>query len=506
MASRLLTLYVDGQPRRYTTAATAETVEGEVYQPGLQLGGVEVHGLGSVSVTIDDPAVDWASLLLAMRPPPQWRATLAWADASGAVPLVEGVATIGTVEQETVLPVSVDPSIVPGARMVPDPTQATIAAGDYPSDGHTSPSYTQDESTIGAVYPRVYGAPGLSAMEAGATTGGPTTTAYRVEVGLGALNLRPARIVIASPPTAASAVTIYDVSGGQDETGGYVSDSVSTAVVEDARGRQVQVVTLDNTVNLGPQAGTRYGLSWDVDDAATDRTADYVVADMLTASGRPVDESRMRLGGALLDVSIESPVDPVGWVLEQLGAVPLFIGRSWAGFYAAFVPIDQQAADMSVTLGAADSHTGITPASPASVASRVLVSYAPIDGQMSRQVLLTPDGGEDGSTSHPACTAAHAAGYDGTVEQQLPAVCDPATARRMAELLAVEHGTPGPAVSITVSDPATVRRLVLRGAPMLLRIASDGTDDAPDLTGRYVAVDRMVVSDTALTITGTVRR
>ena len=75
----------------------------------------------------------------------------------------------------------------------------------------------------------------------------------------------------------------------------------------------------------------------------------------------------------------------------------------------------------------------------------------------------------------------------------------------MAALLAAEYATPGPGVALTVSNPATVRRLLLLGPACVVNVADDGTLDAPSLTGRRIAIDAMTVSDTTLTLTGTVR-
>jgi hypothetical protein len=505
MGSILLVLEVAGQPRRYTSSAEPVTVDGESYAPGLVVGGVAVHALGTTSVTIDDPGEDWPALVLALPCAPRWPAVLYWADAAGRIALQVGHATLGELgTPSTELPLSIDSAQVPGARQVPDPAQATIDAGDWPIQSGPPGAYHQDESSIGAVYPRVYGAPGLDAMVAGAT-GGPVTTAYRVEYGEGAAALAPAYLVVASPPTEATTVTLYDMSAGQDDAGGYLTGTVTLQTVEDGRGRQCQVVDLSGTSNMSISQGSRYGVSWATSDPASERTARYVFSDLLTASGRPVDGARMRLDGLLFDTSIESPVDPVGWLLEQTGGVPLFVGRSAAGFYGRLVPIEQVRADIKLTLQPADTHSGIAPAEPAGVVSSVQVRYAPTDGEVSRSVLLTPTGTEDGASAAPACAVAAAAGYDALMSIELPAVCDPATAGRIAALLAAEYATPGPAVALTVSDPATVRRLLLLGPACLVEVADDGTLDAPSLTGRRIAVDGMTVSDTALTLGGTVR-
>jgi hypothetical protein len=332
-------------------------------------------------------------------------------------------------------------------------------------------------------------------MVAGAT-GGPVTTAYRVETGSGGAAVG-GYIVVASPPTEATTLTLYDQSAGQDDDGSYQTVNLTTSTTTDQRGRQVQVVTIANQPTLiGYTAGTRYGCSWTSD--ATDRSAAFVLGDLLDASGRPVDSARMRLDGLLIDVAIESPVDPLGWILEQTGGVPLFIGRSALGYYARLIPIDQAAPDVTLTLQGADTHSGIAPAEPGGVVSRVQVRYAPADGEMTRTVLLDP------TTSTP-CALAEAGGYDALMSVELPAVCDPATAGRVAALLAAEYATPGPAVALTVSDPATVRRLLLLGPGCLVEVGSDATLDAPSLTGRRIAVDGMTVTDTTLTLAGTVR-
>ena len=497
MGSILLVLEVEGQPRRYTSAAEPVTVGGESYAPGLTVGSVAVHALGSTSVTVDDPHEDWPSLVLSMGTVPRWPASLYWADGAGRIALQVGHATLGELGTPvTELPLSIDSAVVPGARQVPDAAQSTIDAGDWPGPEHASDvRYAQDESSIGATLPRVYGRPGLGSMTAGAT-GGPVTTAYRVETGSGGAAVG-GFIVVASPPTEATTLTLYDQSAGQDDDGAYQTVDLATSTTTDQRGRQVQVVTLAGQATLiGYTAGTRYGCSWTSD--ATDRSAAFVLGDLLDASGRPVDSARMRLDGLLIDVAIESPVDPLGWILEQTGGVPLFIGRAALGYYARLVPIDQAAPDVTLTLQGADTHSGIAPAEPGGVVSRVQVRYAPADGEMTRTVLLDP------TTSTP-CALAEAGGYDALMSVELPAVCDPATAGRVAALLAAEYATPGPAVALTVSDPATVRRLLLLGPGCLIEVGSDATLDAPSLTGRRIAVDGMTVTDTTLTLAGTVR-
>jgi hypothetical protein len=505
VGSILLELQVEGQPRRYTSAAAPVTVSGNTYQPGLQVGAVDVHALSSTSVTVDDPAVDWPALVLAMGTVPRWPATLFWADASGRIALQVGHATLGELGTPVnELPLSIDSSVVPGSRMVPDPATSTIDAGDYPVQSGPPGDYFQDETSIGACYPRVYGSPGLQAMVADAT-GGPVTTAYRVEAGIGAAALGPAFIAVASPPTNATTATLYDMSAGQDEDGTYTTGTATLSVIKDNRGRQVQVCNTVGINNFSRAVGTRYGVSWLTDDPASERDAAYVFTDLLEASGRPVDSARMRLDGLLFDVAIETPVDPIGFLLEQTGGIPLFVGRSGTGFYARIVPIQASADELVLTLQPADTHSGIAPAEPGGIVSRVQVRYAPSDGEMSRTVLLTPSGEEDGATGSPACAVAESAGYDSLLATELAAVCDPGTASRIASLLASEYATPGPAVAVTVSNPASVRRLMLLGPGSLVKIGADETLDRPSLTGRRIAIDAMTATETTLTFAGTVR-
>ena len=499
MGRLLLVLEADGEALRYTSAAQAVTVEGHVYAPGLDVDGVDVHALGSTSVTVNDATKDWPALVLAAGTVPRWPAVLYYADAAGRIALQAGHATLGELGTPvTQLPLTIDSSVVPGARMVPDEAVSSIDAGDYPIQSGPPGAHVQDDSSIGAVYPRIYGAPGLSAMVADAT-GGPVTTAYRVEVGIGAAALGPAFIAVASPPTQATSATLYDTSAGQDEEGNYTTAVATLQTVVDNRGRQVQVTDTLGGTNLSRAAGSRYGVSWLTSDPASNRTASYVFEDLLVASRRPVDAARMRLDGLLFDASIESPVDPIAWLLEQTGGVPLFVGRSAAGFYARLVPIQQRQADASLTLQASDTHTGIATAEPAGVVSRVQVRYAPADGEMSRTVLLT-------STVNSACAVADSSGYDSLMSVELPAVCDPGTASRIASLLASEYATPGPAVAVTVNDSATRRRLMLLGPGCMIAIEADNTLDAPSLTGRRIAVDAMTVTETTLTFAGTVRK
>lgn len=510
MPSLLLELDIQGEVLRYTTADTVQTVRGQDYQPGLQTDAVPVHALGQVSATVLDPHRDWPALVLELATPPRWLGSLYWADDSGRIQLQTGVAIVGELgSPSSVLRLTLDSATVPGARPVPDPALTTITAGDWPAGGHTAVGYSQDTSSIGATMPRVYGAPGLSAMEAGASVGGPTGTAYRVESGIQPADYVGGWIVVASPPTEATSVTLYDVSAGQYEDGQYATATPTLQVVQDAQGRQVQVCTLAGLPYtgkpMGVEAGTRYGVSWSTSDPASSRSAAYVLTDLLEASGRAADTARMELGGLLYDVSIESPTDPLAWVLEQTGGLPLFIGRSALGHYARLVPIDSTQPDLQLTLTLADSHSGIVPAEPAGIVSQVEVTYAPIDGELSRRVWLTATGAEQGAVSDPSCQVAEAAGYDGLLSAELPAVCDPATAQRVAALLAREYATPGHAVSLTITDPSSMRRLLLLGPACLLEVAADDTQDAPDLTGCRIAVDAMTATETAVTLAGTVR-
>ncbi len=506
MASFLLTLTIEGQVRRYTSATSIQTVGGVDYHPGLAEPSAQVHALGTTALEVDDPATDWPALMLALAMPPLWSATLAYADDAGAIPVQVGIAIVRPLGYpSSLLPLTLDSATVPSARLVPDPSRAAIVAGDWPADDHAAPEYLQDEATIGGHYPRVYGAPGLSAMEADASVGGPTAPGYLVEVGQGAPYLKPSRVVIASPPTDATSVIVYDVSAGIGEDGEWTSATVTPETIEDERGRQVQFIDFEGTVNLSPASGTQYGIGWLTSSPATDRAATFVVADLIAASGRPVDEARMRLGGLLLDVAITEPVDPIAWVLEQLGALPLFVGRSASGFYARIVPVDASTADMSISLGPADSYGDIAPADPMTVPSEITVRYGPIDGEVSREVRLTPTGTEAGATASALCSRAFAEGYRQSVEVALPAVCDPATAARVAGIVAQDQCTPGAAVAITVSDPATIRALLLRGPACRLDIAADETVSAIPLAGYQVTVEAMTVTTTDLTMVCTVR-
>jgi hypothetical protein len=507
MPSRRITITVEGQPRRYTTAATAETVDSVVYSPGLTLGAVTVHGVGQVAASIDDPAMDWASLLLAYSVPPAWPCSLSWGTATVSVGLLDAIASVATVSDErTVIGLQLDTETVPGARMVPDPGASLIVAGDSPSDGHAEPFYIQDQESIGQHYPLVYGAPGLGAMEADASIGGPTTVGVLLEVGMGALYLSPTRIAIASPPRASSTVTLYDVSAGQDDTTGeWLSYDQTTAIITDGRGRSVQVVDLEQTPGMSPQPGQQYGIGWSTTDAATDRDAHSIVVDLLRSGGYPVDSARMRLGGLTLDFAIYEPVDPVSWIAQHLGGMALWVGRSTHGFYARIVPVDQQVADMALTLGPTASYGPISIPALSEVASSVQVSYAPINGELSRVAMLTPTGSESGATRSPACARAFAAGHRLTAEVEAPTVCDPTTALRIASIIAADRCTPGGGVVVTVSDPTQIAALLRLGPAVALDITDETVAGAGLLTGRRLVVESMTVTDLALAMVCTIR-
>ena len=157
MGSLLLVLEADGEALRYTSAAQAVTVEGHVYAPGLDVDGVDVHALGSTSVTVNDATKDWPALVLAAGTVPRWPAVLYYADAAGRIALQAGHATLGELGTPvTQLPLTIDSSVVPGARMVPDEAVSSIDAGDYPIQSGPPGAYVQDDSSIGAVYPRIY--------------------------------------------------------------------------------------------------------------------------------------------------------------------------------------------------------------------------------------------------------------------------------------------------------------------------------------------------------------
>ena len=509
MASILLVLDVEGQTRRYTSAASEETVSGETYRPGLQVGSVPQHSLGQTAVSVDDADTDWATTLMGYDLPPLWTASLYYADANGRIQLQTGVARVlGPAPNASLLELTIDSSQVRGSKLVPDPASSLISAGDFPGEDHTSPSYVQDEATIGAYYPRVYGAPGLSAMEADATTGGPTTPAYLVELGVGALNYQGSRVAIASPATPAATITLYDVSSGFDGSG-YKSASVSTQTITDARGREVQVVDFQGLTGIAAVLGTEYGAAWDVSDPATDRRASYVVEDLMRAGNIPVDEARMWLSGLRIDTAITEPVDPVQWVLQHFGALPLVIGRSASGFYARLVPIDQQWTDMDLELTSTDDYDGLQMPDPAQVPSEVLVRYGPIAGELSRTVRLTPTGAEDGATGSPVCAIAFAAGYRGTAEQNLPIVCDPSTAGRVAALIALDRCRPGMQTTLTVSDPTVVRAVLSLGPAFVINITADNTTSptGPGLAGYRLINDAQSVSaEGVLTMTVSVYR
>jgi hypothetical protein len=507
MPAILLTVEVEGQPRRYTTEATAQTVGGLTYEAGLSIGAVQVHGIGSTAATVDDPAMDWAGLLLAYGVPPSWACTLAWTDGTQVIGLAAGIASVSSVSTErTVIELGIDTETISGARMVPDPGASQIVAGDHPADGHALPFYTQDEDSIGTYYPLVYGAPGLDAMEAGADIGGPTVDAVLVEVGMGAPYLSPTRIAIASPPRPTATVTLYDVSAGQDdETGEWLTSVQTTSIVTDARGRAVQVVTLAGATGMAPQAGERYAVGWPTADPATDRDAHSIVVDLLRSGGYPVDVARMRLGGLTLDFAILEPVDPVAWVSQHLGVMPLWVGRSPQGVYARVMPLEQLAADMALTLGPTASYGEISIPDLSEIASSVQVSYGPIAGELSRVARLTPTGSEPSATASPACSRAYAAGHRLTAAVEAPSVCDPATALHIASVIASDRCTPGAGVVVTLVDLDQTAALLRLGPAVALDITDDTTDGAGLLTGRRLVVESMSVSTTSLAMTCTIR-
>ena len=503
MGALLLTIEIEGQPRRYTTEATAQTVGGVTYDPGLEIGSVAVHGIGHTSASIDDPAMDWAVLVLAYGVPPSWPCTLAWTDGSVVIPVSAGIAAVSAVSVErSVVDIAIDTETIPGVRMVPDPSAVQIAAADHPADGHAEPFYTQDQESVGAYYPRVYGAPGIGAMEASATVGGPTAPAVLLEVGMGAPYLSPTRVAIASPPRPTATVTLYDVSAGQDdETGAWLAYDQTTAIITDARGRVVQIVDFNATPNMNPQAGQQYAVGWPVNDPATSRDAASIVIDLLRTAGYPVDAARMRLGGLTLDFALAEPVDAIDWVAQHVGVMPLWIGRSAAGVYARLIPRDGARADMALTLGPNAEYGDISIPALGEIAGSVQVSYGPINGELSRVAWLTPTGAEDGATASPACARAAAAGHRLTASVEAPAVCDPAT----AETIASDRCTPGAGVPVTVSDPVQIRALLRLGPAVALDITDETSDGAGLLTGRRLVVESMSVGTTSLSMTCTIR-
>ena len=517
MASILLTVEVEGAPYRYTTADEPETVAGDIYRPGLDVKSVKLHDLGQTTAKVYDPAEDWPSILLPLSVPPVWPARLSWYDGGEPILLQIGIAKVQPYGRPAGrLGLSIDSATFPGARMVPDSAGSLVVRGDWPSIGHTGVPdefrYGQAEEAIGIYYPRVYGAPGPVAIGPAAAVTSPGSPAYACERfnsvseganGPGAF-YTSLRVVIAAPPSGAASVQFVNVSEGADNNGRWVAVARTPFLVRDLRGRTVEVVDFGGIIGLPWAEDAEWAAAWTPADPATPRDAEYIVADMLRASGRPVDLGRLHLPGFLLDFALVEPVDPIEWSLQHLGSVALYAGRTGSGFYLRLIPVDQVDPDMELLLDASADYGDLSPADPSTIPSDISVRYGVITGETTAEVRLTATGDEDGATRSPMCARAYSAGYRSAVEEEVPAVRDPTTAARIANLIALDRCNPGVATVVDITDEGTIRTLLELGPAHLVRL-TDATDDAVGLTGYLALVESMAVSESALQLTLTVR-
>ena len=529
MRSLLLVLEVGGEALRYTTAPDPQTVDGETYRPGLALEAVSVFALGQTSATITDAAIDWVSVLLGYSGPPVWAASVSWYPGTGdtVYPLQVGLATAdGAGRPVYALTVSIDSSQAAGVRLYPDPSLA-IQPDSYPvRESDTGASFAQQVPTVGAMTPVIYGIPGTDArgLYAGQAIGGPATPAYLAETGVGAPAALQGTIEVAVGEVAASSVKVHNMSYGYrkrgDPRGGTHFATMPVEYRVDGLGRSRAVVIVDADVvraDFYAVEDGEYWAEWLVDygggrpdprTGAAMRRASLVLPDLLEQCGYPVDAGRWgTLDGILLDFALTEPVDGVQWCTEHLGGLPFTVYRSGAGFFALLEPLDSTDDGLTVRLGSeAAIGDDLSWAAPSSVASEVVIDYAPIQGATARSVRLTATGAESDARASVLCALASARGLSAVASLSLPSVYDVATANRLADLVALDRCTAGPYATITTGDEDLMSALLLLGPGAVLTL--DESDDlAPlGLDGRRCYVRSMTCTPAGLSMSVRVLR
>ena len=517
MRALLLELEVGGQARRYTTAPEPQTIGADTYVPGLDLASVAVFELTQTTAIITDPAVDWPAILLGSGGPPVWPARIYWTSGDGvAYPLQVGLASVDAAGLPAwVLSISIDSAMAAGVKLIPDPASA-VQPDSYPvsASGPTATIWAQHEPTVGAIPPLVYGIPGNAAkgLYSGQGIPGPATPAYLVELGQGALDQGYGTLEIANGPIAATRVKVFDVSAGYTRTK-WMEAPVNVAYMLDATGRPRTVAKIDGTivaVDLLATAGSEYWCSFYSDSGGgvadpltglTMRDASLIVPDLLRRCGYPVDTGRGgSLAGYTLDFSITEPADALDWITQHLGGLPLNVYRSGAGFYADIEPLDSAAAGLAVRLGSqASIGDTLSWAAPASVASEVVIDYAPIRGQPARSERLTATA-QPGARASVLCALAAARGLSFVAQVALPAVYDVATAGRAADLVALDRCSAGPYGQIETGDLELLQSLLLQGPLAILTIDETDSAEAMGLQGRRCYVRSMTCSPAGLSM------
>ena len=522
MRALLLVLEVGGQPRRYTTAPEAQTIDGHTYRPGLDLSGCAVFALGQTTASITDDT-DWVALLLGYSGPPVWPASVAWYPGTGdtVYPLQVGLATAdGAGRPEHALTVSIDSSQAAGVRLYPDPSLA-IQPDSYPVRvSGTGVDFAQEVPSVGALPPAVYGIPGPNAkgLYAGQAIGGAATPAYLAETGGGAPAAAQGTIEIAAGQVAAEKVRVHNMSTGHTARGlsrtGHAQSTLPVEYRVDGLGRSRSVVIIDHDVVRSGFHAVEDGEYWcewlelygggrvDPRTGAAMRRASLVLPDLLEQCGYPVDLGRWgTLAGVLLDFGITEPVDGVDWITQHLGALPCSVYRSGSGFFAMLDPLDSTASGLPVRLGSeAAIGDALSWAEPSAVASEVVVEYAPIQGATARTVRLTSTGAESDARASVVCALAAARGLSSVASVSLPSVYDVATANALADLVALDRCTAGPYATITTGDKDLMSACLLLG-PGAVLLLDESSDTSPlGLDGRRCYVRSMTCTSAGLSM------
>ena len=423
---------------------------------------------------------------------------ISWCDGVSAYVLQAGIATVdGAGRPAEALTISVDSAQAPGVRLVPDASLA-IQPDSYPvRENSFGTSFNQNDVTIGALAPLVYGRPGNDAkgLYSGTGIGGPATPAYLGEYVAGAVDMGAGTVEIAQGTIAATKVRLHDVSAGYSRTGWDV-DVLDVTYQTDLLGRSRTVVFLGeigegfDATEIRGLPDSEYWVEWTeaygggVLDPMTGeamRSADRVLSDLLRRCGYPVDDGRMgSISHLYLDFGISSPVSGLDWITQHLGALPLHILRSGAGFFVQLEPLESSESGITVRLGSeAALSDAMTWADPQSIAAEIVLEYAPIQGKSARTERLTATGAEDGARASALCALAAARGLSTVATIKMPSVYDVTTAGRMADLIALDRCTAGPFGVIELSDLEAMRAMLLLGPAACILTLNEEDDPQP---------------------------
>lgn len=472
-----------GRALRYTTGPEPVVVDGWTWQPGLAIGAIELHTLGSLSVELLDGR-DWAGALLAARGAPSAPCTVWWSDGVELVGLAAGrmvAAAVGGAGTGSAW--RVECRRVPGTRPVPDPAAAITAEAWPVSD----PSMVVDQNVEGTPYPVVYGYPGLYGSYGGDPVPGPATPAYLAEYSSTALLYGESSIVIAGHPVQAVEVRLHQVSGGAESRGADPVDVVPVEQVRDALGRTVSVVRAADCDQVVVQPGGEYWVDWAPDRGGGMpdplrggplRGGDHVVAHVLGLGGYPVSVGRLgSLDWLLVDAVLTEPEDALDWVAELVSELGGTVHRDEVGVYAR-LRSPSEAPALALTLdGRTVERTSDLAWPDGPGAAEVRVDFGLLLGsQYVRRVrLVAEDDGSDGQVHALCLQALHLYGPE-VAQVSLPWLYDAATAQVVAGLLAELRCLPGPSVEVEVSDPRLCLALARLGLGAVVEVVDGGPD------------------------------